>query len=706
MGFLRKGFLWMAALAVLWNVSAVYGASGPAEYIHGDIEIAASVDVQEDGVIALEAGESFQAIISPYIHVQYAGCEKTGCPEICGGYDCFEIGKGCKCEGEELCETKTAAVIVETSDTQTVAASDPSAQGTVQSREAGSQAPGEVTLTAVREGEAQVTVTASLKGWKTASCTFTVKVGKSGEPVEDPTDIPSAPGSEAKEPPVANQQRLSAAMNGSGKVTFELESYDPDWAANITSVYVDGAQADGCAVDENGLTFPTSVFTKAKITDYEIRVEASGYRDFTARVTVRKYGAQHFYVRLLDADGKIKKARAYTMDQMIALSNEEKVYQTVCGMRGITSYKAKGVYMEELLKDAGITFGKGMTARLRTNDAATQANDPENEAAYYDRGTFTYEELIGAKRYVFPNVYTDSELKEKILAAGKFTQAMNTALGSSPKEEIKPMIVYAYTESVWLEDPDNDQTDSEYGAYVTDERAFKFLFGIAMDPGQAGKIKDGVTTWSAAYGVFGMDIQEGSAAPEVKAPGQVKIKKASSAGYKSIRITWNKVSGATAYKIWRAASKNGKYREIQTVKGVSYTDSGLVTGKTYYYKAQAVKKTGAGSPLLKGKLSAAKSAKPLPGKASIRSVKRNTARKATLQWKKVAGASGYQIYRADSKNGKYTKIHKASFKSRLKYTDIGLKKGKAYYYKVRAYRLVGKKKVQGAYSAARKVKKK
>jgi fibronectin type 3 domain-containing protein len=77
----------------------------------------------------------------------------------------------------------------------------------------------------------------------------------------------------------------------------------------------------------------------------------------------------------------------------------------------------------------------------------------------------------------------------------------------------------------------------------------------------------------------------------------------------------------------------------------------------------------------------------------------NTAAKATtvtakksgktvaLSWKKVTGATGYIVYRSTSKNGTYTKVGTTTS---LKYTDKkGLKKGKTYYYKVRAYVKVG-----------------
>lgn len=53
----------------------------------------------------------------------------------------------------------------------------------------------------------------------------------------------------------------------------------------------------------------------------------------------------------------------------------------------------------------------------------------------------------------------------------------------------------------------------------------------------------------------------------------------------------------------------------------------------------------------------------------------------SFKWSKVAGASKYQIYRATSKKGSYKRI---STTKKLKYSDKKAKKGKTYYYKIKA----------------------
>ena len=79
-------------------------------------------------------------------------------------------------------------------------------------------------------------------------------------------------------------------------------------------------------------------------------------------------------------------------------------------------------------------------------------------------------------------------------------------------------------------------------------------------------------------------------------------------------------------------------------------------------------------------------------------------RKAILKWGKVNGANGYVIYAATSKNGQYKAVKTIWRGSTLTYTQNKLKKGKTYYYKVRAYRISGLKKVMSAYSDTKAVK--
>lgn len=79
-------------------------------------------------------------------------------------------------------------------------------------------------------------------------------------------------------------------------------------------------------------------------------------------------------------------------------------------------------------------------------------------------------------------------------------------------------------------------------------------------------------------------------------------------------------------------------------------------------------------------------------------------KKVKVSWKKVNGASGYKVYRATKKNGKYTLVKTIKNAKTVKFTDKKVKKNKTYYYKVSAYKKVAKKVVKGAYSAKAKVR--
>lgn len=81
-------------------------------------------------------------------------------------------------------------------------------------------------------------------------------------------------------------------------------------------------------------------------------------------------------------------------------------------------------------------------------------------------------------------------------------------------------------------------------------------------------------------------------------------------------------------------------------------------------------------------------------------VKSTKAKTATVKYKKTTGADGYQITYSTSK--KFTKKTNKLTK-KTTYNVTKLKKGKAYYVKVRAYKTVDGKKVYGKYTTAKKV---
>lgn len=59
---------------------------------------------------------------------------------------------------------------------------------------------------------------------------------------------------------------------------------------------------------------------------------------------------------------------------------------------------------------------------------------------------------------------------------------------------------------------------------------------------------------------------------------------------KAVKLSWNKVIGASGYKIYRSTSKSGTYKLVKTISSgstTSYTNTKLSSKKTYYYKIVA-----------------------------------------------------------------------------------------------------------------------
>ncbi|MGI6722529.1 MAG: hypothetical protein ACOX4I_08400 [Anaerovoracaceae bacterium] len=75
-----------------------------------------------------------------------------------------------------------------------------------------------------------------------------------------------------------------------------------------------------------------------------------------------------------------------------------------------------------------------------------------------------------------------------------------------------------------------------------------------------------------------------------------------------------------------------------------------------------------------------------------------------LNWKKVSGASGYVVYRATGKNGKFKKVTTIKKASTVKWINKKLRKGRRYYYKVRSFTRISGKTYYGKYSNKVKTK--
>lgn len=184
-------------------------------------------------------------------------------------------------------------------------------------------------------------------------------------------------------------------------------------------------------------------------------------------------------------------------------------------------------------------------------------------------------------------------------------------------------------------------------------------------------------------------------APTAEKPAQVEQLQVKKNGYNSLKLSWAAVDGATSYQVYRSTTgKSGSFTLKKTTSGTSYTNTGITCGKTYYYKVRAVNKAG------KGAYSAVKSSKVQPSTIKITNIKCISEFKLRVYWEKVAGASGYQVYRAKkgTDSWKLYKTVSSKYNYATNYLEGDTKYSK-WEYKVRAYRTVNGKKVYGYFSS-------
>lgn len=190
-----------------------------------------------------------------------------------------------------------------------------------------------------------------------------------------------------------------------------------------------------------------------------------------------------------------------------------------------------------------------------------------------------------------------------------------------------------------------------------------------------------------------------TAAPTQKPVQQIKLAtpklgKVVSAGYNALKLNWSKVNGADGYRVY--VKVNGQWKALGNTKSTTYVHKKLETGKSYTYTVKSYKNTKSGT------VWSSYDKKGITGKAalsapSLRKAKRTSAKKATLSWKKVNGASGYVVYRKTN-NGRWQIVKKITKRNITSFTDKKLSKGKKYTYTVRAYRTVGKKNIYSGYN--------
>ncbi|MCM1364356.1 MAG: fibronectin type III domain-containing protein [Faecalibacterium sp.] len=168
----------------------------------------------------------------------------------------------------------------------------------------------------------------------------------------------------------------------------------------------------------------------------------------------------------------------------------------------------------------------------------------------------------------------------------------------------------------------------------------------------------------------------------------------------SVKLTWSKVTGAAGYTVYQYDSKKKTYVKLYSTTKTNYQIKKLKSATIYKFAVKAYAKVNKTTYFSNSYRDISIATLPTVPTFKVTA----GSKKATITWNKVSGASGYVIYMSTSKDGTFKNIASVKSSASAKYEKSGLTKGKTYYFKIRAYKTVGKIKVYSAYSAVKSVK--
>lgn len=197
-------------------------------------------------------------------------------------------------------------------------------------------------------------------------------------------------------------------------------------------------------------------------------------------------------------------------------------------------------------------------------------------------------------------------------------------------------------------------------------------------------------------------LEEGNAGSKTltanwkQVPAPTKLKAALrtvAGGYDDVKLSWKKSKGAKGYHVYYKKADEQEYTFAKAVKGTSFVQKNLEDGVKYKFKVVPYFRSYG-----KKYLSTTYRIVTVTTLQKVTDVKvEKNGKKVKVSWTNIEGETGYQI--SVTKKKKVTQKEPFNFKT----TDGGYKnleaeKGKTFYYKVRAYKMVDDKPVYGPWS--------
>ena len=183
--------------------------------------------------------------------------------------------------------------------------------------------------------------------------------------------------------------------------------------------------------------------------------------------------------------------------------------------------------------------------------------------------------------------------------------------------------------------------------------------------------------------------------------GAPKLKSAASVNTKTVKLIWDKVTGATGYNVYQV-NADGSLKLLKADKKTdNFKVNKLKCGTSYKFAVKAYVLAKDGRTKLESASSNVLTVKAKPATPKLVSVKSVGAKRVEIKWKKVSDCSGYMIYkkRTNDEDATWSKVKTVKGKSKVSAIDTKAKPGIKYSYTVLAYKTVKGKKIKGDMNA-------
>ena len=147
-----------------------------------------------------------------------------------------------------------------------------------------------------------------------------------------------------------------------------------------------------------------------------------------------------------------------------------------------------------------------------------------------------------------------------------------------------------------------------------------------------------------------------------------------------MRVAWDSVDGAAAYRVYRR-SGSGTFELVKQTKNCVFVDKEAPADAILRYRVEAVSDSELSDSEPSAAVRGIRLSKPkLSGVEKKRYVK--------LKWKSNAAARSYYIYRAPKGSKKFKYVTRVKGAYTTSWKDTKVKRGKSYKYRIRSVRTI------------------